>query len=158
MQRNIMAKMRKINLSRDKAQEAKDAMDIDGPSSSTINQMMEKAFIAMMTKHGGGTQPAKSKSKSTNSGPLPNANTPPLSRKRRQEAGPEEHSRKKARFGQEETPRGFKEGKEGKVWEEVRELTRQVKNLKGTGRNDLPDMYLDISEQARLIYALGNTR
>ena len=40
----------------------------------------------------------------------------------------------------------------------MRELTRQVKNLKGTGRNDLPDMYLDISEQGLLIYALRNTQ
>ena len=77
-------------------------MDIDGPSSSTINQMMEKAFIAFMKKHVGGIQPAKSKSKFANSESLPLANNPPLSRKRRQQAEPEERFRKEARIGQKE--------------------------------------------------------
>ena len=68
----------------------------------------------MMKKHGGRTQPAKSKSKSTTSGPLPDANLPPPSRKRREEAKLEERFHKQAREGQKETTRGFKEEKEGK--------------------------------------------
>ena len=168
VQRDLTLHMKKLSIMAQKKAEASSRMDVDAPSSSTIAAMIAKSVADALRKGGISPPSKKSAKKSPGKGgsmspPLDEANHAnfclPPSRKRSFKATAEAEVSpvwKKARRDSEGRPQ---EGQGKDVWEEVREFRRQVRN-QASSRDPLgvPDMYLDMSEQARLIYATGEIR
>lgn len=96
------------------------------------------------------TPPIKRVKLSTNPTPTPNRKkreaTFGLGSLGRQEAAPVDAKEVVWRKG---------EGERKSVWEEVREYEQPVRNLASGDPVGIPDMYLDMSERARLIYSVG---
>ena len=168
VQRELLNKLRKTKISAEKKDQAK--MDLDAPSSSTVQAMITKG-IADALKSAGLTKTNKGQGSRR---PRPTESISPVYRKRKiganSDASPpprkkhqatrQENLAKEPQRGlqSKEWERRTKEG-QGPEWEEVREFRRQVRNLKLKGDSSgIPDMYLDMSEQAQLIYSVGETK
>ena len=179
VQRELSIKLKKLTLFSEKKAEAKaDAMEIDSTTaaapaassstntSATIQQVVSKQVDAAfkrlegLIKSQNAPKGAKNESKSPHNGLyLTHTNSPQPRRKKEKGSGFREASiapgwrskTKREREGEEETDAG--------VWEEVREFKRQKRNLSLKGDHDgIPDMYLDMSEQARKIYSFSELR
>ena len=157
VQYDLANRLRKMSLAQKDKEDSK--MDVDQPFSSTISTMIKKEMkseinslrklMEFQLPPVKGKSSGKVESKSRSAGPSKtiDAHSSPLTR--------ESHKR-----WLEEAETGWiREGeREGKVWEEVRELKQQVRNLDLAGKRELPDMYLEMSEQARKIYLVGMLR
>lgn len=168
VQRDLAIKMRKMSLQKETRQAAKeDAMDVDKPApaltSATISDIVDKRLQealkkmeGMMSRASKGAIQSKPPPKRAFSDIETDSVTPRKKSKKepfREGLSPQaEPTRLSPREGQREEFCGAQDGAK-KVWEEVRECLRQTRNL-SLARNPLriPDMYLDMSEQARLIF------
>ena len=169
IQRDLHKKMQKLSLHAQRKEQARDdAMDVDStnsapapaPTSATIASIVDKrvneAFkrIEGLIARGPAKKGSKVESKSSSSKrklAIADISSPP---------------RKKARQGADRPPQAQsserereRERQQAEVWEEVREFQRQERNLIISGNPiRVPDMYLDISEQAQKHIALSSLR
>lgn len=164
--------MRKLSLQKSsKAAAKEDAMDVDHApaaplTSATTGVIVDKRLQEALKKMEGIMSRASSGSKVQSKSPLKR----PLDTT---DFGPRRKKSKKKPFREGLPPKeqdeltrpspregagegkicGAQDGAKKQVWEEVRECIRQTRNLTLAGNPlRIPDMYLDMSGQARLIY------
>ena len=154
VQRNLANCLYKMLLARKDKKHSK--MDVNQPSSSTISTMIKKEIkseINSLQKLMESRLPSAKKkslgkveSKSRSAGPSKTADT---------NASPLTRESCKRCLEEDETG-WIREGeREGKVWEEVGELKQQVRNLDLARKQELPNMYLEMSKHTQKIYSVG---